>query len=81
MTTHVTVSVNGRYKAIVHQVYGNGATSGPTVVHGRYEGSPNPSGEHTFYLSHPAHSTFVVHEEYLREEAVQASKNEVPANG
>lgn len=62
MTTTVKVHVNGRYRATVKQ-----DDRDPVIVEGNYEGSPNPSGEKHFYLSHPANSTFVVTEEYVPE--------------
>ena len=55
MTTTVKVHVNGRYKATVKQSRANGPDH-ETVVHGNYDGSPNPSGEHSFHLAHPAQS-------------------------
>jgi hypothetical protein len=58
MTTTVTVRVNGRYRAIVKQ-----NKLPPVIVEGNYVGSPNPSGEATFNLPHPASSTFQVSEE------------------
>jgi hypothetical protein len=62
MTTTVKVHVNGRYRATVKQ-----DDREPVVVDGNYEGSPNPSGEQSFYLAHPAHSTFEITEEYVPE--------------
>ncbi len=62
MTTTVKVHVNGRYRATVKQ-----DDREPVVVEGNYEGSPNPSGEKSFHLSHPAAGTFVVTEEYVPE--------------
>ena len=59
MTTTVTVRVNGRYRAIVKQDDKLPAV----IVEGNYVGSPNPSGEVTFTLPHPASSTFQVSEE------------------
>jgi hypothetical protein len=58
MTTTVKVHVNGRYRATVKQ-----DDREPVVVEGNYTGSPNPSGEHSFYLPHPANATFIVSEE------------------
>lgn len=62
MTTSVRVHVNGRYRATVTQ---DGVE--PVVVEGNYDGSPNPSGEQTFYLhgSHPAQGNFRIVEEYV----------------
>jgi hypothetical protein len=60
MTTTVRVHVNGRYRATVKQ-----DALDPVVVEGNYEGSPNPGGERSFWLPHPANSTFVVTEEYI----------------
>jgi hypothetical protein len=58
MTTTVKIHVNGRYRATIKQ---NGQE--PVVVEGNYEGSPNPGGEHSFHLPHPATATFEVTEE------------------
>lgn len=66
MTTTVKVHVNGRYRAIVVQRHAAGQTEA-CVVDGNYEGSPNPSGERSFHLSHPARSTFEITEEYVPE--------------
>lgn len=74
MTTQVIVDVNGRYKATVTETHANGATA-IHEVHGRYDGSPNPTGQKNFWLAHPADATFKVVEEYLPE--VQVPK--VPA--
>lgn len=63
MTTSVKIHVNGRYRTTVVQ-----DQKPPVIVEGNYTGSPNPSGEHVFQMSHPANSTFVVTEEYLGEE-------------
>ena len=52
MTTTVKVHVNGNYRATVVQ-----DEEEPVVV--------NPQEERSFSLPHPAHSTFVVTEEYL----------------
>lgn len=62
MTTTVKVHVNGRYRAKVKQTRADGTTE-ETTVEGNYEGSPNPSGERSFYLSHPAQATFEISEE------------------
>lgn len=62
MTTSVKVHVNGRYRAFVKQ-----DDKEPVTVEGSYEGSPNPSGEKTFWLPHPAKSTFEVTEESVDE--------------
>lgn len=67
MTTSVKVHVNGRYRATVKQTTGSGTKLDPVVVEGNYEGSPNPSGEKVFWLSHPATSTFEITEEYVPE--------------
>jgi len=62
MTTSVRVHVNGRYRATVTQ---DDLLS--VVVEGNYDGSPNPSGEQTFWLrgSHPTAGKFEVVEEYV----------------
>lgn len=60
MTTTVKVHVNGRYRATVKQ-----DNREPVVVEGNYSGSPNPSGERSFSLPHPAKATFVVTEEQV----------------
>ena len=58
MTTTVKIHVNGHYRATVKQ-----DDLEPVTVDGNYEGSPNPSGERSFYLAHPAKSTFAIEEE------------------
>lgn len=65
MTTSVKVHVNGRYRATVKQTTAEGRALDPVVVEGNYEGSTNPSGEHVFWLHHPAQSTFEISEEYV----------------
>lgn len=65
MTTQVTVDVNGRYVATVIRVDADGKPSAPVEVHGRYEGSPNPTGKHTFHCYHPAVVSFEITETYL----------------
>jgi hypothetical protein len=67
MTTTVKIHVNGRYRATVVQTNADGVKSLPVVVEGNYESSPNPSGEHSFHLYHPAIASFDVTEEYLGE--------------
>jgi len=62
MTTTVKIRVNGRYRATVKQDGGE-----PVIVEGNYEGSPNPSGEQSFFLSHPATATFEITEEPVPE--------------
>lgn len=68
MTTTVKIHVNGRYRASVVQINADGVKADPVVVEGNYEGSPNPSGEHSFHLYHPAIAAFEVTEEYIPEE-------------
>ncbi len=63
MTTAVKIHVNGRYRATVRQ-----DSKPQVIVDGNYKGSPNISGEYTFYLGHPAHSHFSVIEEPVPEE-------------
>lgn len=65
MTTTVNVHVNGRYRATVVQTAADGTVRPPVIVEGNYEGSPNPSGAHIFYLSHPAESSFKITEEQV----------------
>lgn len=65
MTTTVTVSVNGRYRATVIKTKADGSVDPPVVVEGNYEGSPNPGGCQYFYLSHPAEATFKITEEQV----------------
>lgn len=60
MTTSVKVHVNGQYRATVKQ-----DNLDPVTVEGNYNGG---SGEHTFYLPHPANSMFVVTEEYVKDD-------------
>lgn len=67
MTTSVKVHVYGRYRATVKQTAADGVSSQTVVVEGNYEGSPNPSGEHVFWLHHPAQSIFDISEEYVPE--------------
>lgn len=67
MTTTVKIHVNGRYRATVVQTNADGVKAAPVIVEGNYEGTPNPGGERSFNLQHPAHSTFEVIEEYLGE--------------
>lgn len=64
MTTTIKVHVNGKYRATVTQ---EGKL--PVVVEGNYEGSPNPSGEKSFHLPHPATGTFVITEEAVTDES------------
>lgn len=65
MTTQIIVDVNGRYVATVTQINADGVEQTPVEVHGRYEGSPNPSGQRSFHAYHPANVTFKVDERYL----------------
>jgi len=65
MTTTVKIHVNGRYRATVVQTRADGVKNEPVVVEGNYEGSPNPSGEHSFHLYHPAVASFDVTEEHV----------------
>ena len=60
MTTTIKLHVNGRYRAEVKQ----DGVKDVVEVHGNYEGSPNPSGEHTFYLAHGSISNKFVISEY-----------------
>lgn len=73
MTTAVKIHVNGRYRATVKQ---DGRD--PVVVEGNYEGSPNPTGEQTFWIGHTpekgSHSTFEVTEEYVPEQPAAETK-------
>ena len=64
MTTSVKIHVNGRYRAKVKRSNGE-----ETVIEGNYEGSPNPSGEHSFSLPHPATDTFEITEEVVPDDA------------
>jgi hypothetical protein len=64
MTTSVKIHVNGQYRATVKQKLADGHEE-TYVVEGNYEGSPNPSGEMTFHLRHPADNTFHIVEEYV----------------
>jgi hypothetical protein len=67
MTTSVKIHVNGQYRATVTQ-----DELPPVVVEGNYEGSPNPSGEQTFWLrgNHPTAGKFEVVEEYIGDKLV-----------
>lgn len=60
MTTTVKVHVNGKYRATVKQ-----DSLPPVMVEGNYAGSTNPSGERSFYLSHPAKGIFEITEEQV----------------
>ena len=73
MTTTVKVFVNGRYRATVIQTHDGLVPCKPVIVEGNYEGSPNPTGEKHFYLSHPAHAVFEVTEEYVPEQPKEAA--------
>lgn len=66
MTTTVRVHVNGRYRATVKQTDEYGEHE-PVVVEGNYEGSPNPGGERSFSLPHPASAMFEITEEEVPE--------------
>lgn len=72
MTTIVKIHVNGRYRATVVQTNADGVKSPPIVVEGNYGGSPNPSGEHSFHLYHPAIASFAVTEEYVPDEPTKS---------
>lgn len=67
MTTTVKVHVNGRYRASVVQINADGIRADRIVVEGNYEGSSNPSGEHSFHLHHPAIAAFEITEEQVPE--------------
>lgn len=66
MTTNVKVHVNGRYVATVTQ-----GVREPVEVHGNYDGSPNPSGERSFTLGHPASETFEISERAVPEPSLE----------
>jgi hypothetical protein len=57
VTTTVKVHVNGQYRATVKQ-----DDRPPVEIEGNYNGG---SGEKSFWLSHPANSTFVVTEIFV----------------
>jgi len=65
MTTTVKIHVNGKYRATVTLKAANGDVVETAVVEGNYEGSPNPSGERSFGLYHPAIATFDIIEEQV----------------
>ncbi len=65
MTTTVKIHVNGQYRATVVQKNADGIAMPPVVIEGNYTNSPNPSGEHSFLLYHPATASFDVTEEYV----------------
>lgn len=65
MTTTVKIHVNGRYRAIVKQTKVDGTVLPDVVIEGAYDRSPNPTGEMTFNLGHPATTMFEIVEEYL----------------
>jgi hypothetical protein len=60
MTTSVKVHVNGQYRATVKQ-----DDREPVTVEGNYNGG---SGEATFWLPHPANSTFTITEVYVEDD-------------
>lgn len=60
MTTSIRVHVNGQYRATVKQ-----DDREPVIVEGNYNGG---SGEKFFNLPHPAQGTFVITEEYVKDE-------------
>jgi hypothetical protein len=60
MTTKISIHVNGQYRATVKQ-----DNREPVIIEGNYNGG---SGEHTFWLPHPANSTFVVTEEPVKDD-------------
>lgn len=57
MTTTVKIHVGGQYRATVKR-----EGHEPLVIEGDYNGG---SGEKSFYLTHPAKSTFEISEEYV----------------
>ena len=63
MTTTVKIHVNGAYRATVIKINADGVRAMPVVVEGNYKGSPNPTGEYTFHLYHPAIASFEISEE------------------
>lgn len=67
MTTTVKVHVNGRYRAAVIITRADGVENDPVIVDGNYAGSPNPSGEYSFSLYHPAVARFDVVEQAVPE--------------
>lgn len=68
MTTSVKIHVGGRYRATVVQTNADGVESAPVVVHGDYQGSPNPSGDYAFHCYHPAITSFAISEEAVPNE-------------
>ena len=62
MTTTVKIQVNGRYRAHVSCTHANGEKI-EHVVEGNYEQSPNPAGEYSISLQHPADAVIRVSEE------------------
>lgn len=67
MTTTVSVHVNGRYRATVVQKNAAGEVVAKVIVDGNYEGSPNPQGNQSLHLTHPATGTFEITEEAVPE--------------
>ncbi len=57
MTTIVKVHVNGQYRATVKQ-----DDRPPVEIEGNYNGG---SGEKSFWMPHPADSTFVITETFV----------------
>lgn len=68
MTTTVKIHVGGRYRATVIQTNADGVKGAPVVVDGDYAGSPNPSGDYSFHMYHPAVASFEVTEEAVPEQ-------------
>ena len=72
MTTTVKVHVNGQYRATVVQ-----DKNEPVEVEGNYNGGP---GERNFYLAHPANSTFVITEQYVKDEDKKPAEKHSSSN-
>lgn len=64
-TVKVKVHVNGQYRATVTQTNADGTALEPVTIEGNYNGG---SGEHSFWLPHPASATFHVTEEYVADD-------------
>lgn len=73
MTTTVKVHVNGQYRATVTQ-----DGKDPVEVEGNYNGG---SGEQSFYLPHPADSTFKITEVYVADDDKRPAPIKPPTFG
>lgn len=68
MTTSIKIHVNGQYRATVTQ-----NDNPPVEVEGNYNGG---SGERTFSLQHGTKNTFVVDEQYVKDDDKRPGPND-----